>query len=167
MPSTNGHNGSTGKVALYMRVSGEEQARRESIGTQEAFLTDYCNLYGFEVAGVYKDVAISGTVPVPERPAGFEMLEEAKRGNIDTVLFYKLYRIGRKLVVVVDAHDRLEESPRQWGDGVARSPPRCGRRSRRDGLGTEGGPGVRSVNGWRGRCRCGTWCTTTARRPSA
>jgi site-specific DNA recombinase len=110
VPSTNGHNGSTGKVALYMRVSGEEQARRESIGTQEAFLTDYCNLYGFEVAGVYKDVAISGTVPVPERPAGFEMLEEAKRGNIDTVLFYKLYRIGRKLVVVVDAHDRLEEA---------------------------------------------------------
>jgi site-specific DNA recombinase len=110
VPSTNGHNGSTGKVALYMRVSGEEQARRESIGTQEAFLTDYCNLYGFEVAGVYKDVAISGTVPVPERPAGFEMLEEAKRGNIDTVLLYKLDRIGRKLVVVVDAHDRLEEA---------------------------------------------------------
>jgi site-specific DNA recombinase len=110
MPSTNGHNGGAGKVALYMRVSGEEQARRESIGTQEAFLTDYCKLYGLEVSALYKDVAISGTVPVYERPAGFEMLEDAKRGNFDTVLLYKLDRIGRKLIVVVDAHDRLGEA---------------------------------------------------------
>ncbi len=109
MPSTNGHNGSTGKVALYVRVSGEEQARRESIGTQEAFLTEYCKLYGLEVSGLYKDVAVSGTVPVNERPAGFEMLEDAKRGTFDTVLLYKLDRIGRKLIVVVDAHDRLGE----------------------------------------------------------
>ena len=78
MPSTNGHNGSSGEVALYMRVSSEEQARRESIGTQETFPSDYCKLYGFEVSGVYRDVAISGTVPVYERPAGFEMIEDAK-----------------------------------------------------------------------------------------
>jgi site-specific DNA recombinase len=110
MPRTNGHNGSAGKVALYMRVSGEEQVRRESIETQETFFTDYCQLFGLEVAGEYKDVAISGTVPVHERPAGFEMLEDAKRGKFDTVLVYKLDRIGRKLLVVVDAHDRLEEA---------------------------------------------------------
>ncbi len=53
MPSTNGHDGSTGKIALYLRLSGEEQARRESIGTQEAFLADYCKLYGLEVSGVF------------------------------------------------------------------------------------------------------------------
>jgi site-specific DNA recombinase len=106
----NGHAGDAGKVALYMRVSGEEQARRESIGTQEAFLTDYCKLYGFEIGGVYKDVAVSGTIPVHERPSGFEMLQQAERGAFDTVLLYKLDRIGRKLVVVVDAHDRLEEA---------------------------------------------------------
>ena len=40
MTSTNGHDGSTGKIALYLRLSGEEQARRESIGRQEAFLAD-------------------------------------------------------------------------------------------------------------------------------
>ncbi len=111
--AANGHteqspSGGAGKVALYMRVSSEEQARRESIGTQEAFLADYCKLYGFEVVGTYKDVAVSGTIPVHERPAGLEMLEAAKRGEFDTVLLYKLDRIGRKLVVVVDAHDRLE-----------------------------------------------------------
>ncbi|MGH3090373.1 MAG: recombinase family protein [Rubrobacteraceae bacterium] len=110
MPSANDRAGDAGKAALYMRVSSEEQARRESIGTQEAFLTDYCRLYGFEVVGVCKDVAVSGTIPVHERPAGLEMLREAERGAFDTVLLYKLDRIGRKLVVVVDVHDRLEEA---------------------------------------------------------
>ena len=47
-----------------MRVSSEEQVERESIGTQEEFLADYCKLYGFDAAGAYKDEAISGTVPV-------------------------------------------------------------------------------------------------------
>ena len=36
MPSTNGRDGSTVKVTLYVRVSGEEQARRESSGRKNA-----------------------------------------------------------------------------------------------------------------------------------
>src|SRR5919202_2115077 len=38
------------------------------------------------------------------------MREDAKKGNFDTVRLYKLDRIGRKLIVVVDGHDRLEEA---------------------------------------------------------
>jgi site-specific DNA recombinase len=101
------------RVALYMRVSGEEQAERMTIGTQEEFMGQYAGLYGHEVASVYKDEAVSGTVPMHERPAGRRLLDDAKAGVFETVLVYKLDRIGRTLLVTVDAHDRL------MGSGVA------------------------------------------------
>jgi site-specific DNA recombinase len=97
------------RVALYLRVSSEEQKTKETIATQDAFLDEYCKLYHHDIAGIYKDAAISGTVPLAERPAGRELLEDATEGKFGVVLVYKLDRIGRALLVVVDAHDRLQE----------------------------------------------------------
>jgi site-specific DNA recombinase len=110
MPSTNGHDSRPERVALYLRVSSEEQKKKESIATQDAFLEEYCKLYGLEVAGIYRDEAVSGTVPMRERPEGVRLLADAKAGFLDAVLVYKLDRIGRSLLVVVDAHDRLGEA---------------------------------------------------------
>jgi site-specific DNA recombinase len=112
MPSINGHGpkDEAERVGLYMRVSSEEQKEKESIATQDGFLEEYCKLYGLEVAGVYKDEAISGTVPMRERPEGERLLADAKAGAFDIVLVYKLDRIGRSLLVMVDAHDRLGEA---------------------------------------------------------
>jgi len=93
-----------------MRVSSEEQREKESIATQDGFLEEYCKLYGHEVVGIYKDEAISGTVPMRERPGGARLLADAKAGAFEVVLSYKLDRIGRSLLVVVDAHDRLQEA---------------------------------------------------------
>jgi site-specific DNA recombinase len=103
------HGGAT-KLAIYERVSSEEQRTRETIATQDEFLGDYVDLYGLEVVKVYKDEAISGTVPLGERPAGSELLSDAASGLFDAVLVYRLDRIGRTLLVVVDAHDRLEQA---------------------------------------------------------
>ena len=91
------------RIALYMRVSSEEQAERMTIGTQEEFLGRYCELYNHEVVEIYKDEAISGTVPLHERSEGARLLAEAKEGSFDVVLVYKLDRIGRTLLNVVDA----------------------------------------------------------------
>jgi site-specific DNA recombinase len=110
MPNTNGHGSKPERVALYLRVSSEEQKTKETIDTQEDFLEEYCKLYRHEIAEVYKDEAVSGTVPVGERPAGRELLEDARAGKFDVVLVYNLDRIGRALLVVVDAHDRLQEA---------------------------------------------------------
>ena len=97
-------------VALHMRVSSEEQKTKQSIGTQDDFLKSYCDLYGLEAAAVYKDEAVSGTVPVRNHPEGARLLADAEAGAFNTVLVYKLDRIGRSLLVVVDAHDRLGEA---------------------------------------------------------
>src|ERR671921_2162718 len=96
MPSTNGHGSKPERVGLYMRVSSEEQKTKDTIETQDGFLEEYCKLYGRKIAKVYKDAAISGTVPLHERPAGRELLEDAKAGKFDVVLVYKLDRVGRR-----------------------------------------------------------------------
>ena len=46
MPSTNGRGSKAERVALYLRVSSEEQRDRETIEIQREFLSEYCKLYG-------------------------------------------------------------------------------------------------------------------------
>src|SRR3712207_2353354 len=113
MPTTNGHGSKLERVALYLRVSSEEQRDRETIKLQRDFLEQYCNLHELEVTDVYEDNGVSGTIPVRERPEGRRLLEDAKGGGFGAVLVYRLDRLGRSLLVIVDAHDRLE------GAGVA------------------------------------------------
>src|SRR5215217_3829645 len=114
----NGQGGSAGeaipqdqeRVALKLRVSSEEQRDRETIEIQREFLEQYCRLYGLEVVDTYADDGVSGTIPLHERPEGRRLLEDAKAGKFDTVLVYRLDRLGRSLLVIVDAHDRLQEA---------------------------------------------------------
>ncbi len=79
MPNTNGHGPTPGaeRVALYLRVSSEEQRDRETIEIQREFLEQYRRLYELEVAGVYADDGVSGTIPLHERPEGRRLLEDA------------------------------------------------------------------------------------------
>jgi len=112
MPSTNGQDLSsdTGKVALYLRVSSDEQRERESIKTQREFFEQYCELYGLEVTEIYADDGVSGTISLHERPEGTRLLEDARAEKFETLLVYRLDRLGRSLLVIVDAHDRLQVS---------------------------------------------------------
>ena len=110
MPSTNGHSPDETPelVALYLRMSSEEQRDRETIEIQRGFLHEYCRLYGLEVARVYADDGVSGTIPLHERAEGRRLLQDAQDGKFQTVLLYRLDRLGRSLLVIVDAHDRLQ-----------------------------------------------------------
>ena len=108
MPTTNGHSSKPEQIALYLRVSSEEQRERETIQIQREFLEQYCQLYGLEVADVYEDDGVSGTIPLHERPDGRRLLEDAKQEKFGAVLVSKLDRLGRTLLVIVDAHDRLQ-----------------------------------------------------------
>jgi site-specific DNA recombinase len=120
MPSTNGHgsSGATERVALYLRVSSEELRERETIELRRDFLSQYCNLHKLEVTDVYEDNGVSGTIPVHERPEGRRLLEDAIEGKFGTVLVYRLDRLGRSLLVIVDSHDRLEEAGVAMRSGI-------------------------------------------------
>ena len=106
MSSTNGQG--PDPVALYLRVSSEDQRDRETIEIQREFLEQYCELFEVDVAEVYADDGISGTVSLHERPEGARLLRDAGEGKFRTVLVSKLDRLGRSLLVIVDAHDRLD-----------------------------------------------------------
>jgi site-specific DNA recombinase len=91
-----------------MRVSSEEQRDAGMIQTQSDSLTRHVAACGFEVAEVYADDGVSGTIPLHERPEGRRLLEDAKEGKFQSVLVYKLDRLGRTQLSVLDAADRLE-----------------------------------------------------------
>jgi hypothetical protein len=114
MPSAIGHGSgeASERIALYLRVSSEEQVERMSIGTQEEFLKQYGDLYRLNVVKTYRDDGISGAVPMHERPAGGQLLKDAAAGEFDVLLVYKLDRVGRTLVGVVEYPRPLEHRGR-------------------------------------------------------
>jgi site-specific DNA recombinase len=109
MPSTHGHGSKPERVALYLRVSSEEQRERQTIQTQQEFLSEYAKVMKLVVVDTYLDDGVLGTIPVEERPEGKRLLEDAKTSKFDTVLVYKLDRLGRTLLVIVEAHDKFAE----------------------------------------------------------
>jgi len=96
-------------VALYMRVSSEDQAERETIDAQRYFLRQFTNLYQLPVADEYADDGITGTLPLGERPEGRRLLQDAEAGRFGCVLVTRLTRLGRSLKALTDAHDVLSQ----------------------------------------------------------
>ena len=95
------------KVAVYCRVSSEDQAERGTIDVQKQFAANYISLYQCVLYDYYCDDGVSGTIPMKDRPEGARLLKDAANGMFGTVLFYKLDRIGRLTKVIWDAIDEI------------------------------------------------------------
>jgi site-specific DNA recombinase len=98
----------TPRVALYCRVSTEEQAERQTVDAQLDFLRRWCDLHEVPVAGEYVDDGVSGTVPLPDREYGARLLADAEAHQFTGVLVYRLDRLARSLRVLLDTHLALE-----------------------------------------------------------
>jgi site-specific DNA recombinase len=98
----------TQPVAIYARVSTEDQAERATIKSQLDFLRRFVDLHEFPVAGEYVDDGISGTVPLADRPEGQRLLIDAEAGRFGTVLVYRIDRFGRSLRSLLESHDALD-----------------------------------------------------------
>ena len=96
-------------IALYLRVSTEEQRERQSIDTQREFGAKYTDLHELRVHQVYADDGISGTVPIEKRPEGQRILQAARRGEFNQLLIYKLDRLGRDTRLILNAVAELEK----------------------------------------------------------
>lgn len=94
------------KAVVYCRVSSEVQQERQTIESQVEFAKKYCDLNGIAVTKIYRDDGITGTLPLQDRPAGAELLADAKEGRFDLLLIFKLDRLGRSTRVILNAvHD--------------------------------------------------------------
>lgn len=99
---------SQNRVAVYARVSTDEQAEAATIENQTEFANRYCDLHSLTVAGFYLDDGVSGTIPLPERPEGARLLADAKAGKFDLALVYRVDRLARRLRVLLDSYEALE-----------------------------------------------------------
>lgn len=98
------------KVALYCRVSSDDQKERETIENQIEILNTYVEMK--EDLSVYKDYlddGISGTISFEERPAGKQLISDAKEGLFDTILVWKIDRFGRDTLSGLSAVELLRK----------------------------------------------------------
>lgn len=96
------------RVALYARVSGDEQTVGRNIEAQIAELTQSIPP-NQEIVTVYMDDGVSGAIRLADRPQGSRLMADAVAGNFDQVLATKLDRIGRDLTNIRQFADKLAE----------------------------------------------------------
>ena len=103
---------STGKpdrVAVYCRVSSDEQVHSGTIQNQTDFARRYCELHQLAIAETYTDEGVSGTVDPTQRPGAMQMLAGAKAGRFNVLLVYRLDRLSRKLWHLLATHQGFEQ----------------------------------------------------------
>ena len=100
------------RVALYIRVSTEEQAMHGySLQAQEDNLIQYAKEHGYKIAGIYRDEGNSARKPITKRKVVLDLLEDVKADKIDLILFIKLDRWTRNVEAyhtvqkILDAHN--------------------------------------------------------------
>jgi site-specific DNA recombinase len=96
-------------IAIYARVSTEEQRERQSIRTQLEFGERYCQLHSLPVFRIYSDDGVSGTVPLDRRPEGSQILKDAQDGKFNQLLVFRLDRLGRDTRLILNAVAELEK----------------------------------------------------------
>lgn len=99
------------RVALYIRVSGEEQKMHGlSLEAQQERLETYARERGWIIAGTYIDAAKTARKNMHKRADFLKMMESVKRDEIDLLLFCRLDRWFRsvadyyKVMEILQAH---------------------------------------------------------------
>jgi site-specific DNA recombinase len=111
-PARRGH-----RVAIYVRVSGAEQKRKETSKPQLALLAamaegrahpDIPEADRVLVVDRVVDEGQSGTLPLTEREQGSRLVALIESGAIDEIWITKLDRIARNLRLLLEIHDFLD-----------------------------------------------------------
>jgi len=88
----------TQRAAIYVRVNKSNQVEgRDSLSRQIESCTTFALESGFDVVGIYQD-AISGRVPVLDRPQGLELYLAIQARLINAVIVYRFDRLSRDVV---------------------------------------------------------------------
>ncbi|WDL99183.1 recombinase family protein [Alicyclobacillus sp. ALC3] len=96
-------------VALYVRVSTEEQAEYGySIDAQLDTLRTFCKLHGKTITDEYVERGVSGTT-IEGRPELLRMLHDAERGNFSELLVWRINRLSRKQLDLMQIMKQLEQ----------------------------------------------------------
>lgn len=95
------------KTAIgYIRVSGRRQELSPEV--QETMIKNYCQLHGIELVKIIFEKAISGDMPIMERPGG-KTISDFINAGVKNIIAVKLDRLFRS---TVDALSQIQE----WQD---------------------------------------------------
>ena len=90
-------------VAVYERVSSDDQRERETIKTQTDVIDRYLAVRSdFRVYRRYHDDGVTGKLPLRERPEGGRLLADALAGKFQAIVMTRPDRLGRNEI------DRLQ-----------------------------------------------------------
>lgn len=92
------------KATAYYRVSTRD---KQDVGMQVKAVRDYCERNQIELSKEYQDVGESGKKE--SRPQFDLMLQDMRGGFIDTIIVYKLDRIGRSLPHLVKLFEEFDK----------------------------------------------------------
>ena len=87
----------TMRAAIYLRVSTDEQNESGlGLASQEERCRALILAKGWELAGIYRDGGVSGTMDPKDRPESGRMLVDAQAGAFDLIVVLKLDRLARR-----------------------------------------------------------------------
>lgn len=95
------------KVAIYTRVSSQEQIDGYSLSAQREICTQFAQQRGWEVFDVYEEPGRSGRSAL--RPVFQQMIRHAEAGMFDVILVHKLDRFSRSLPDTLGYLGKLSE----------------------------------------------------------
>ena len=98
---------SVSKAAIYARTSSSKPEFHYSIDEQVSRCWNRCTANDWDVAYVFTDEAETGTDT--DRPEFQRMLQRARDGAFDIVVFWKLDRFCRSLADLVKTEEKLDE----------------------------------------------------------
>lgn len=103
------------RIALYIRVSTEEQARNGySLSSQKERLYEYCKEKGYKVIGLYADEGKSARTKLRNRKELLRLVEDVKRNEIDRIIFWRLDRWFRNVADYYKIQEILDKYNVDW-----------------------------------------------------
>ena len=97
------------RVISYARVSTDTQAASGlSINAQHRAIADVSSARGWQVIECVTDEAISGAVPVDERPGLSAALARLEQGDADVLVATRIDRLARDTLETLQLFDRAE-----------------------------------------------------------
>src|SRR5947207_385202 len=100
-------------AAIYARISSEEQRENQTIKTQIDAAKRWVEFqklveHPIDIAEIYLDDGVSGTIALDNRPAGKRLFDDAANARFELVLVYKIDRLGRDPRDILNATHRLD-----------------------------------------------------------
>ncbi len=103
------------RVALYIRVSGEEQKIKGlSLEAQQERLEAYARENGWVITGIYVDAAKTARKNMHKRTEFQKMMESVKRNEVDILLFCRLDRWFRSVADYYKVMETLQKHNCNW-----------------------------------------------------